>query len=1563
MKAILHRKYLMETKNIDKLIENSPFLVGVSNLVKDNLHTYKIINRITSDYRGEVGITSAYNGRQLLELLQNADDEGTDEVLIELDSKEQTLTISNNGKAFSLEGIASLMVANNSVKKGRKKNFIGNKGLGFRSVLNWTNSIEIITKEAILKFSPLIAKKQFEQIVPDEALRTKLINQEKPLQDYVPFAVLAIPEVYPTEHKDSEWQTTIKLNYKHGAEQDILAQLAALKPEVLLFLNHIKKIKYSVNGNETLIEKKYPHANDPAVVVINDHTWNIKDSGERKADQLEDKHYQIKIAWKEDLSDYDTHFFTYFPTQVKTHLPCLIHASFELDPTRNQINPIQENRLVLEGVADVLCELATNELQISGHSDWRAFRLLTPKGTAENMLLKQHVHETLSEKKKELAIYPCVDGKYRTRDTVIFYSNDFSTWIKENAFETYFPEVLLAMDDDVNIPGDMFPYTYSFEAFKGGISKISRALGKNKVDQRAKLIAILLNEKFKAYHEPVTSVTFPLLIDTNGDVISEKKRVFTLKKGSIESLSIPDFVNISFIDVSLRESLELILKEELEEKKQEGETDYSRALKKLLSPIVNIGSNDITDVISTVISETNELTTSTSSFNDDLSKSLRSLYRIFNQNKERENVLVSKIVLLNKNGGKVKSNDLFLSRFYPSGKLTEELFDGVYKPENYLAAPADLGFGSEENSETIESFFLWLGVNKHIILRPIEFTKGARESNDYLDFVFPEAETRPKHVTRYYFEGLEIDNLKETFKTISPEKLILLVLKDGRLKQKIEPTHGDHLEYQYGQSYNTITCQSYIQYQLQSLYDFNEFLLDDHGIPFLNKFQFKFDSDFFKKHGVKQQDSNYVLSKLGAKISFNELRLEVVYQLIRNCKANDAHFEYGRKLYLSAFNYFKTMEDADFSTFEKDYYLLAEKNGSKDYRPASEVYYSDNNTLPSQILNQYWIFDFPKRSGEEQLAKYFGIQRIDSIPFTIDKRSIVSHASTQEFNAWLQKIKPYIFTHRLHAIKTEELKKANLSSIKHVEIELVSALNYSIDNVNQKQLLPGEYLKAGTGHFVLCGEHGSSLESLKESPEFCEAFSEIMCSLFMVSEGKDDYRAIFRDKNSLKDSQYLIKSKSLDPKLKEARVLFGVSAQEYDFWRTILELKGKSISQDITHETDLIQNLTLNFDPEFELPPYYSKVDFENFNNTESYEFLTWICNVTKTDLLLIEQKIPNFPGLIDWHLAQFKNTTYILDELFGKAVWILLHQKDASSQAQFHSIRKTYKAYIDETIHKLSTENAFVFGVNYKKLLIDNLNSHYGIAINDENIKDLSVRNQYDVLLKEFNTAITDLPDEIQSLLCFKGHDIRIKAFLEKLKTETEDENASESDIHDETLPIITTPLNGKHAPLLRGKKSKLSPPSPHSHKKEKQQKKAGKRAEKLVFNSLKKEFHEGRIQWISGNSEQSEIPMDDSLGYDMRYTKDDSENWFFLEVKSVSNDSFIISAHEVFIAFQNKDRYHLGLVKDDQIYIVENFFDTDEWRDNFELVQVASSIRPIDFEVFFELPDTINTGSEIEN
>lgn len=115
----------------------------------------------------------------------------------------------------------------------------------------------------------------------------------------------------------------------------------------------------------------------------------------------------------------------------------------------------------------------------------------------------------------------------------------------------------------------------------------------------------------------------------------------------------------------------------------------------------------------------------------------------------------------------------------------------------------------------------------------------------------------------------------------------------------------------------------------------------------------------------------------------------------------------------------------------------------------------------------------------------------------------------------------------------------------------------------------------------------------------------------------------------------------------------------------------------------------------------------------------------------------------------------------------------------------------------------------------------------------------------------------------------------------------------------------------------------------------------------------------WVSGNSDENKVPLDDSKRYDIRYKKHiDDKEWTYLEVKSFSGESFIISLNEVNVGIQNRNHYQLALVEGMNIYLVDDFFQNDERIEEFTNLCSNASIKPLDFEVFIDLSlDNIET------
>lgn len=108
---------------------------------------------IVRDYNTEEKTKRDYKGRQIFELLQNADDcysEECENISVKFALRGNLLIVQNTGVPFSARGITSLM---NPDASSKHQGTIRCKGLGFRSVLNWAKAISIYTSEFYVTFS------------------------------------------------------------------------------------------------------------------------------------------------------------------------------------------------------------------------------------------------------------------------------------------------------------------------------------------------------------------------------------------------------------------------------------------------------------------------------------------------------------------------------------------------------------------------------------------------------------------------------------------------------------------------------------------------------------------------------------------------------------------------------------------------------------------------------------------------------------------------------------------------------------------------------------------------------------------------------------------------------------------------------------------------------------------------------------------------------------------------------------------------------------------------------------------------------------------------------------------------------------------------------------------------------------------------------------------------------------------------------------------------------------------------------------------------------------------
>lgn len=1515
--------------------ETTKFAEDINNLIDANYNTYKDISRITSDFRLEKGTTKSYNGRQILEMLQNADDANTDIVSINLDRQNKVLSISNNGNSFTVEeGIASLMVAGTSSKK---KEFIGNKGLGFRSILNWVSEVKIKTKEEIVVFSESIAKEEFEKLSIENQEKLIINNQDRLSEKEVPFAILAIPRVVPNQEV-SLFETTIELTFKEEVDgekiiEKIEEQLNLLAPEILLFLNHTNTI--SIVDSENLLTKSFNRtANEiQHKISINESTWNIEDSEEVFYKIVNDKeqYFNYKIAWQDDLSDIDSKFFTHFPTQENTHLPFLIHATFDLDPSRNHLNRSQENLDLLSEIAKSIGEIAVHKIR-KERSDWNAYKFLSPERVSDNKLLIDF-YTNLEELRDTLEIYPCVDGSYSKKEDVVYYNAEFSNWVLRNNVEEFFPNLMLPVEFEEVTSSYYYvnPYAeYSFSKWLEIMKLVSSKL--NNIKERALLLKLLIDKPFKEIHN--SNIKLPLLTDTSSEriIISENKQAFILSKKDIEQYIIPDKVEISFMSGELYEELLVVLEREISAK-WNGTEHKSRPLKRVISTIVNIGSNDITDVIRNIVTTSErEMKNSEGDTRSDIAiKLVESLFSIYQVNPERRNSIKLNISLLNKNLDLCDARDLYLGVDYELGKSTSIIFKEIFTDNDYLVGNE---FWQLEKGgyEYLENFFGWLGVNRISKTKTKSEYLNRDEVDDYTNYVFSCTKT-PENKSHKDYSVIEITDFAKitSNENFSIEVLIAWLISDTQISNQLSFQNSDSFSYKYNTKVTPVNYKpSYVYYQIKELYltKLNkQFIVDSEFPRELGYNTINFEHPIFKELGIQENDIITILHQLQISLAFNDLDVEDVFQIIKKLPKTDPEGKYARKVYNLAFKYFKTKEHIDFNAISKDFSLLARNKNFKEYVNVENVYYSDNSTLPSKIAEQFWMFDFPKRAGESQISRFYGVKTFKDVQLKINKESIIHSNVSIQFEAWLQKIKPFILAYRLSTIKNS-IEKEQAQDLKNNDIQLVSILKYEIENGEEKQLLPGEFLpQPNDKGYYLCVNSISTLENLKDTPSVCEAFAEILCMLFKVNDHKDDYRAIFKDRPSLKDSKYLLEVKSLNESFSLAQELLGISNSEIDFWRKIYKLKGFDFPKNSTDSNELAEQIVA--DTGFRISKNHKSIDYENFDNEEGVDFLNTI--VEYFEISLTKLFDTDSDGLLNVHKQNFETTLRDYKKYFDACLWEELNA-NPKRQKNLIKYQENYENLISsKEVEKTLFDNRFKLSLDYTQILKDEVSTLFDFELKEEQTNTIALLPENKQILNEHKIEEVDIEDaEIRSLLYFKNNEEDLKKALEVEKQETSDTELNPNTTEKLTGEIIYS-SSEKVVPKVSSNKGGKRGGWNHSDKDVKQNKKAGKKAEERVYNSLMESEDVTDVEWVSSFSNTSD--KSDNKHYDIRYKPANQNNWKYLEVKSFNGTYFHLSKSEMEEAKERDKDFEIALVMSEKIHILRDYFKEDIDFDNNNL------------------------------
>lgn len=333
-------------------------------------------------------VAQQYAGRYALELLQNADDAASDRGLrgrVRFVLTETALLVADDGAGFGPEQVRALCTLGSSSKDRSKS--IGYKGIGFKSVLEITDTPQVLSEACAFGFDESRVRAALDRLFP-----TTLLD-DHPLPAYaLPFELTledAGPDIGEVMRLwEMGYTTVIRLPLRLASLRNQVEQIltSTIRPRLLLLTQGLEEI--TVEGTaapfscEMLSESQGVARR--ALLKSNDgelEEWLVY----RRICPLtpDDPRPHVK-GWERTISfslaaavaiidqqprpTEDAPLHVYFPTEDRSGFPIVLHADWALDPDRRHLSRSPDfalyNTFVTERLIDFLrAEVLTDLLE------------------------------------------------------------------------------------------------------------------------------------------------------------------------------------------------------------------------------------------------------------------------------------------------------------------------------------------------------------------------------------------------------------------------------------------------------------------------------------------------------------------------------------------------------------------------------------------------------------------------------------------------------------------------------------------------------------------------------------------------------------------------------------------------------------------------------------------------------------------------------------------------------------------------------------------------------------------------------------------------------------------------------------------------------------------------------------------------------------------------------------------------------------------------------------------------------------------------------------------------
>ena len=1459
----------------------------LKNIFVEEYINSKLVSKLENACNDEYELARDYNGRQILELLQNVDDACSnsgkinDEVLVKIKFNDNTLEVGNTGTAFTQETIERLCQGKASNKSSEN---IGNKGTGFRSLLNDAEWIEVHSGDFSIKFSKEFAKKQFEKHVNTSPVIKR--QQQSWQKEYdLCFPVMHCPE--QIEKRDSEFDTLIRVKIKdenRSKEAGIFNQLKQPFYKSLLFLPNITKIVIEIDGEI----KEYEKIRDGNKVLLagSQNTVDTYYVEEKKNVNIYDnKVANLIIAVPLDTG-YDfskEKLYCYFPIRnCNTPVNALIHAPFVTNSSRDDIPNDNEqiNKKIFEECLKFLKEVAENIVNDKSTPKDLAIRTVTPTNNFMGKVWDEDVFNLKSfylQLLVDTKLLPTVNGEFiSVNDEPKCFSCEFPEEFKGDQFKELLKRLPSEAYNFIRLLAGEKSYRlgYTEDELREKINLIS-----DRLDVRTQ-IKIFLWWSFnwwgnRRYYKEIPQ----LLKDTAGKWVDRDAKIYLPTDTGISLL--PEslyWVNLCILDQSyVGELIRQIQSYDINKwngVNSGAEAGNKRTLDRFSDAYfpINFIEQSNSDVVVDEINRQVDTCEKAIDF-------IRWIYKNYNNQVQyggsRFNLAYK---LPDRDGNLRNTEELFFGKEYGDKyELSERIFG--CDDTKYAVADFNVLFKDCENErEEVIDFLKRCGVS---IYPKIYSNSGLASNLSFKNYL------THKYGVRFnmnYISTMYINSFQEAVSTLDTMEVAQWITDDIDLYNLIT-SYGKEGKYSnkrtdYG---HAIYSNEYIVYVLNSTkwIKIEDKKYSPQDIVKYHKLKDKVDGIY----GISEQD---LIKALGNKAVVQEMGLSfvptlasfpdaIIHKLLLKLPDFDTG-EISRSLYEDITHGSNSKKDKtpEYSTENLKVFAT---DGT--FRLNTEVRYADRRLPKATGQKTPFIYISPKRSMDI-IKKWFGVERYETTFELVDFNEILH---LKDFNSELSDIK-------ICALSIlDEIRDTNVQIVKKLKIiPCDRILVRDIENDNAEiELDDYNYIK-GDGKYYIKLPTNATIEKIRGSLDFRTSVVEIFEASMERKLDQDKFAYLL-----LNDSQG--KKRIIDSD-------YGI-----DKWSSVYEL---------LYQRSIINECVIEFFKHTalskQLLDLIQVIDYSETLNTQDFNILRAALKEVGKDISDLnsfnEQLSIDIRPCIKEEFSRYKNTK--LDAYRENRYNYAVANKEAQKTFLEDCNRfRLFELDLRNIKNTIRTDYNTILEKEFKE---------YASTVECANTDvDATYSQNYEsIIIKGFSRDLLNLYLEthtgVKSLLYFEVPEKIFDDLTELSKEEAEntDDGSSQIDAGDSqpktagsiigaTLLPVNIPQD--NAPHINSEKSRKRYDKEAANKE-----RAGKKAEEIAYVSLKEEYP-GLI-WHSKNSskpaDQNRGPID--VVCDM-WDPDSNGRATYFEIKSATNE-FEMSIHEYISMDKNKDNYFVVLV-----------------------------------------------------